>query len=122
MDALNVFGEPILSCSSEPITGFFRDGNCNTTAQDVGMHTVCVQVTAAFLAYSQSQGNDLTTPAPEYDFPGLKPGDRWCLCAARWLQAYQDNMAPKLYLRSTHQRTLETIPLEILRNYSLDLN
>lgn len=120
--SLNVFGEPLLECSNDPVTGFYRDGSCNTSNQDVGAHTVCIQITTEFLEYSRFKGNDLSTPIPEYGFPGLQPGNRWCLCAARWLEAEKDNMAPRVHLRRTHQRTLDIIPLELLRKYSLDLN
>lgn len=119
---VNVFGEPIEECSAEPLTGFFRDGHCNTSEQDVGSHTVCVQVSESFLEYSRFQGNDLTTPQPDFGFPGLKPGDRWCLCAARWLQAQEQGMAPKVFLRCTHQRALEVIPMDVLRQFAADLN
>jgi len=118
----NVFGESLLPCSDDPVTGFLRDGCCNTSDQDVGSHTVCIQVTEAFLQYSRFAGNDLSTPMPEYGFPGLKPGDRWCLCAPRWLQAHEQQMAPKVFLTRTHQRALETVPLDILRKYAADLN
>jgi uncharacterized protein (DUF2237 family) len=118
----NVFGEPIETCSDKPLTGFFRDGCCNTSAEDVGSHTVCVQVTAEFLEFSRFRGNDLSTPHPEYQFPGLKPGDRWCLCAARWLEAHEHGMAPKVFLRGTHQRALEIVPMATLRQFALDLN
>ena len=121
-ESVNVFDEPLLSCNDEPVTGFFRDGCCNTSEQDLGSHTVCVQLTAAFLEFTKSKGNDLSTPRPEFGFPGLKPGDRWCLCAARWAEAYEHDMAPRVYLRSTHKRALESVPLAILRNYAVDLN
>jgi uncharacterized protein (DUF2237 family) len=121
-EPLNVFGEPLLPCSEDPLTGFFRDGCCNTSEQDVGSHTVCIQVTEQFLQYSRFAGNDLSTPMPDFGFPGLQPGDCWCLCAARWLQAYQQQMAPKVYLTRTHQRALEVVPLELLRQYAADLN
>ena len=121
-ESINVFDEPLLSCNDEPVTGFFRDGCCNTSEQDLGSHTVCVQLTAAFLEFTKSNGNDLSTPRPEFGFPGLKPGDRWCLCAARWAEAYEHDMAPRVYLRSTHKRALESVPLAILRNYAVDLN
>ena len=120
--SINVFDEPLLSCNEEPVTGFFRDGCCNTSEQDLGSHTVCVQLTAAFLEFTRSKGNDLSTPRPEFGFPGLRPGDRWCLCAARWAEAYEHDMAPRVYLRSTHKRALKLLPLEILRNYAVDLN
>ena len=121
-DSLNVFGERLVSCSDEPVTGFFRDGCCNTSDQDTGSHTVCVKVTRQFLQFSRFRGNDLSTPMPHFEFPGLMPGDRWCLCAARWLEAEQHNVAPRVYLRSTHQRALEIIPLETLRQYAADLS
>ena len=121
-ESLNVFDEPLSPCSEEPVTGFFRDGCCNTNDQDVGSHTVCIQVTEEFLQYSRFVGNDLSTPVPEFGFPGLKPGDRWCLCAPRWMEAYERNMAPKVFLTCTHRRALEVIPLEVLRQYAADLN
>ncbi|MTI63861.1 DUF2237 domain-containing protein [Methylophaga sp.] len=121
-ESLNVFGEPLESCSEEPLTGFYRDGCCNTSDADYGQHTVCVQVNQAFLEYSRFRGNDLTTPMEEFGFPGLKEGDRWCLCAARWLEAYEHNMAPKVYLAATHQRASEIIPLDLLKEFAVDLN
>jgi hypothetical protein len=121
-ESLNVFGEPLESCSQDPVTGFFRDGCCNTSDADYGQHTVCIQVNQAFLEYSRFRGNDLTTPIKEFGFPGLKEGDRWCLCAARWLEAYEHNMAPKVYLAGTHQRATEIIPLELLKEFAADLN
>jgi hypothetical protein len=121
-ESLNVFGEPLESCSQDPVTGFFRDGCCNTSDADYGQHTVCIRVNQAFLEYSRFRGNDLTTPIKEFGFPGLKEGDRWCLCAARWLEAYEHNMAPKVYLAGTHQRATEIIPLELLKEFAADLN
>jgi len=121
-EPLNVFGEPLLPCSEDPVTGFFRDGCCNTNDQDVGSHTVCIQVTQEFLQYSRFAGNDLSTPVPEFGFPGLEPGDRWCLCAPRWVEAYERKMAPKVFLTRTHQRALEVVPLDVLRQYAVDLN
>ncbi len=120
--SLNVFGEPLEPCSHNPKTGFFRDGCCNTTDEDRGSHTVCVEVTREFLDFSRSRGNDLSTPMPQFEFPGLRPGDRWCLCAARWLEAQQHDAAPRVYLTSTHQRALEIVPLVVLREYAVDLN
>ncbi|WP_323846355.1 DUF2237 domain-containing protein [Microbulbifer magnicolonia] len=120
--SLNVFGDPLLACGTEPMTGFFRDGCCNTSEQDAGSHTVCVEVTAEFLAFSRSRGNDLSTPAEEYGFPGLQAGDRWCLCAARWLEAQQQGSAPRVYLQRTHIKALEIAPLALLRQYAVDLN
>jgi uncharacterized protein (DUF2237 family) len=121
-EPLNVFDEPLLPCSEDPLTGFLRDGCCNTSDEDPGSHTVCVQVTEEFLQYSRFAGNDLSTPVPEYGFPGLKPGDCWCLCAPRWVEAHEQNMAPRVFLRRTHRRALDTVPLEILRQYAVDLN
>ncbi len=121
-DSLNVFGEKLESCSEDPLTGFFRDGCCNTNEQDLGNHTVCVQLTQEFLEYSRFRGNDLSTPRPEFGFPGLKPGQRWCLCAQRWLEAFEHDMAPKVYLQRTHIRALEIITLEKLKSYAIDLN
>jgi len=121
-DSINVFDEPLEPCGTDPVTGFFRDGCCNTSQQDAGAHTVCARVTEAFLAFSRGRGNDLVTPRPEFGFPGLKPGDRWCLCASRWLEAANHDAAPRLYLRSTHKRALETVPMETLRRYALDLD
>ena len=120
--SLNVFGSPLQSCSENPVTGFLRDGCCNTSDTDIGSHTVCIEVTKDFLEYSRFKGNDLSTPVPEFDFPGLKPGNRWCLCAQRWLEAYKQNMAPKVFLTRTHQKALEIIPIELLKSYALDLN
>ncbi|WP_294923084.1 DUF2237 domain-containing protein [uncultured Paracoccus sp.] len=119
--AINVLGTPLLPCSADPLTGFFRDGCCNTGPQDQGSHTVCVIVTAEFLAFSKYLGNDLSTPRPEYRFPGLKPGDRWCLCAARFLQAAQEYVAPPVVLAATHRRALDILPLELLRKHAADL-
>jgi len=121
-EEINVLGEPLQSCSEKPLTGFFRDGNCNTCSEDVGSHTVCIQASQKFLEYSRFTGNDLSTPMPEYGFDGVKPGDHWCLCAARWLQAFDSGMAPKVYLMRTHQRALDVVPLEKLREYAVDLN
>jgi uncharacterized protein (DUF2237 family) len=121
-ESLNVFGEPLESCSENPVTGFLRDGCCNTGDTDIGSHTVCIEVTKDFLEYSRFIGNDLSTPIPDFDFPGLKPGDRWCLCAHRWLEAYKQDMAPKVLLIKTHQKALEIIPVELLKAYAVDLN
>lgn len=120
--SVNVFGEALQACSETPVTGFFRDGCCNTDDQDLGSHTVCIQVTREFLQFSKTRGNDLSTPRPEMDFPGLRPGDRWCLCAARWVEAYRHGTAPRVYLRRTHQRALEVVPLNLLRKYALDVS
>lgn len=118
---LNVYGMPMELCGNQPMTGFTREGFCSTGPQDLGSHTVCVQMTDAFLAYSKSKGNDLSTPLPDYGFPGLKAGDRWCLCAARWKEAYDDGMAPKVYILRCHQRCLEVVSLELLKQYAIDL-
>lgn len=121
-ESVNVFGEPLQHCGAEPLTGFYRDGACNTSEEDLGSHTVCIQATAEFLEYSRFRGNDLSTPVPEYGFKGLQPGDSWCLCAARWLEAYQHKMAPKVFLGRTHRKALEVIPLKLLKEYAADLN
>jgi len=118
---LNVFGEPIEECSSRPVTGFYRSGCCDTGPDDPGVHTVCVRVTAEFLEYSRSRGNDLSTPMPAYGFFGLQPGDCWCLCAERWKEALADGMAPPVKLAGTHAKTLEYVSLDALKAYALDL-
>jgi uncharacterized protein (DUF2237 family) len=116
MDAsLNVLGGALEPCSTAPVTGFFRDGHCNTCAEDRGSHTVCAVMTAEFLAFSKYVGNDLSTPRPEFGFAGLKPGDRWCLCAARFLQAHDEGCAPRVNLAATHRRALEVVPLAVLQ-------
>jgi len=120
--SINVFGEQLETCGEDPITGFYRDGKCNTCKEDVGSHTVCIEVSKKFLEYSRFRGNDLSTPVPEFDFRGLKPGDSWCLCAARWREAEESDMAPRLHLKSTHINALEIVPIEILRKYAVDLN
>ena len=120
--SVNVFGEALQGCSDKPLTGFFRDGCCNTSDADAGSHTVCVEVTREFLEFSRFRGNDLSTPHPEFRFPGLKPGDRWCLCAARWLEAQQSGMAPRVVLKGTHERALEVVPLDLLKKFAVDLN
>lgn len=113
---LNVLGTPLVPCSYDPLTGYFRDGCCNTNAQDQGSHVVCAKVTQAFLDFSLSQGNDLVTPRPNHRFAGLKAGDRWCLCALRWQQAYEAGVAPKVVLESTHLRALDYVTLEQLQS------
>jgi uncharacterized protein (DUF2237 family) len=118
--SLNVLGTRLEPCSMKPLTGFYRNGCCDTGQGDAGSHTVCVIVDAEFLALSKYLGNDLSTPRPEFRFDGLKPGDRWCLCAARFLQAAQEFAAPKVVLESTHARALDIIPLELLRVHSVD--
>jgi uncharacterized protein (DUF2237 family) len=118
----NVFGEPLESCSLAPRTGFTRSGACESGPEDPGVHSVCVQVTAEFLEFSRARGNDLSTPVPQFAFPGLKPGDRWCLCAARWQEAFEAGMAPKVVLRATHVRTLDVIEIADLKSHALDLS
>lgn len=112
--ALNVLGTPLIECGKAPLTGFYRDGCCNTGSLDSGTHTVCAVMTEEFLLFTKSKGNDLSTPLPYYDFPGLKPKDRWCLCVLRWKQAYEAGCAPKVILAATHAKTLETVTLEQL--------
>lgn len=118
-EAINVLDGPLALCSSDPVTGFFRDGHCNTCAADAGSHTVCAVMTAEFLAYSKYVGNDLSTPQPAFGFAGLKPGDQWCLCAARFLQAHDEGCAPRVHLEATHKRALDIVPLHILRQHAL---
>lgn len=120
--ARNVLGGTLLTCSIKPMTGFFRDGCCNTGPNDVGSHTVCVVLTADFLAFSKKSGNDLSTPMPEYGFPGLKPGDRWCLCAPRWQEAFLEEKAPKVVLAATHEGALDYTALADLKKFAVDLN
>ena len=122
MDAkLNVLGEPLTLCSEDPQTGYYRDGCCNTEAADIGSHTVCTRVTADFLEFSRSMGNDLSTPRPEFGFPGLSPGDQWCLCAARWQEALKAGAAPKVVLQATHAASLRIVKLADLKRHALDL-
>jgi hypothetical protein len=119
----NIYGEELIPCSTKPLTGFYRNGCCDTDNDDPGVHTVCVIVTEAFLAYSKSVGNDLTTPRPQWDFPGLVPGDRWCLCAARWVEALEAGVAPFVVLEATHEKTLDYVPMKELVKYAyIDLS
>ena len=118
---LNVLGEPLEECGTDPVTGFYRDGCCTSGPEDLGSHTVCAVMTAEFLAHQASIGNDLITPRPEFNFPGLEPGDRWCVVAARWLQAHHAGAAAPVVLASTHARALETIPLTVLRDHAVDV-
>jgi uncharacterized protein len=118
----NVLGGDLTSCSVRPLTGFYRDGCCNTGSDDRGLHTVCAVMTAEFLQFSASRGNDLSTPAPEYGFAGLKPGDRWCLCAMRWREAMEHGAAPRVVLGATNAKTLEVVHLEDLKRHAIDLN
>ena len=118
--ARNVLGGELEPCSRNPLTGFFRNGCCETGPDDLGLHTVCAVMTAEFLAYSKSVGNDLSTPQPAYHFPGLKPGDRWCLCAPRWKEALDDGQAPPLVLEATHEETLAIVPLGVLKDFAAE--
>jgi uncharacterized protein (DUF2237 family) len=117
----NVFGEPLEGCARNPMTGFYRDGCCNTGVDDAGSHTVCIVATAEFLAFSASRGNDLATPLPDYGFPGLRPGDRWCLCAPRWQEAHEAGQAPRVVLRATHEGALRYCALADLKRHAIDL-
>lgn len=118
---VNVFGEPLEPCSHDPSTGYFRDGHCNTCEEDTGSHTVCIVASKEFLQFSRFKGNNLTTPVTKYGFPGVKPGDCWCLCATRWLEAFEAGMAPRVFLTKTHKRALDLIPLERLKEFAVDL-
>ena len=116
--ARNVLGGELASCSTDPVTGFYRNGCCETGPHDTGMHTVCAVMTAEFLAFAKAAGNDLSTPRPEFAFPGLKPGDRWCLCAPRWKEALDAGMAPQLVLEACHEETLAIVPLGVLKDFA----
>ena len=118
----NVLGGPLGVCSEKPVTGFFRNGCCDTSPEDIGRHTVCIVATEAFLAFSKSRGNDLSTPMPEYDFPGVQPGQHWCLCAARWREALEAGQAPQVVLAATNEATLDIVSLEDLKRYAVDLH
>ncbi len=118
--SVNVLGGPLQSCSRDPMTGFFRNGACDTCAEDRGSHTVCAVMTAEFLAFSKYVGNDLSTPRPEFGFAGLKPGDHWCLCAGRFLQAHEDGVAPRVLLAATHAQALDVVPIDVLRLHAID--
>ncbi|MEM6481061.1 MAG: DUF2237 domain-containing protein [Pseudomonadota bacterium] len=117
--SVNVLGGALEVCGQDPVTGFFRDGYCNTCARDTGSHTVCANVTEEFLAFSKYVGNDLSTPRPEYGFAGLKPGDQWCLCAERFLQAHDEGCAPRVRLEATHSRALDIVPIDVLKDYAI---
>lgn len=119
---LNVLGLPLEPCSTNPLTGFFRTGSCLTGLDDVGRHTICAEMTAEFLEFSKARGNDLSTPHPEWAFPGLKPGDRWCIVAARWVEAYEAGMAPRVALLATHVKALDYVTLSTLKSFALDLS
>ena len=120
--ALNVLGEPLAPCGLDPVTGFYRDGCCNTDYEDVGIHVVCAKMTREFLAFSKKRGNDLSTPMPEHGFPGLKPGDRWCLCAGRWKEALDAGVAPPVVLQATHEEALAIVPLAVLKRHAIDIS
>ncbi len=120
--SINALGGTLEACSHDPLTGYYRDGHCNTCAQDAGSHTVCAVMTAEFLAYSAYVGNDLSTPRPDFGFAGLKPGDHWCLCAARFLQAHDEGCGPKVNLSATHRNALEIVPLKVLQEHALPMN
>lgn len=117
----NVYGDPLTGCSDRPLTGFYRTGCCHTGPEDLGLHTVCIEATAEFLAFSKARGNDLSTPHPDFGFPGLKPGDRWCLCAVRWREALEAGSAPRVVLAATHEATLDVVDLEDLKRHAIDL-
>jgi hypothetical protein len=121
MEERNVLGGPLEQCSGEPLTGFYRDGCCRTGPGDLGSHTICAVVSAEFLDHQQSIGNDLSTPVPQYRFPGLKPGDRWCVTAVNWLRSHDDDVAAYVVLAATHERALEVVPLDVLRQYAVDV-
>jgi uncharacterized protein (DUF2237 family) len=118
----NVLGAELESCCTSPLAGYYRNGRCDTGADDVGLHVVCARVTAEFLAFSKARGNDLSTPVPEFDFPGLEPGDQWCLCAGRWKEALAAGVAPPVVLAATHEAALEIVSLADLKRHALDLN
>ncbi len=120
--ALNVLGQPLQPCGLDPLTGFYRDGCCNTGYDDTGIHTVCVRVTREFLTFSRKRGNDLSTPLPEAGFPGLRPGNQWCLCAGRWKEALDAGVAPPVVLAATHEETLAIVPLAELKRHAVDLS
>ena len=121
-NSINVLGEILIPCSLDPLTGFYRDGCCSTGEEDKGQHTICAVMTNKFLIFSASKGNDLSTPMEEYGFPGLKPGDRWCLCADRWVEAWEAGCAPKVALQSTEQSALNHAPIDVLKEFAIDLS
>ena len=121
-ESLNVLDEPLEVCGQDPVTGFYRDGCCNSSDEDFGSHTICVEVNQKLLEYTRFRGNDLSTPMPDFGFPGLRTGDRWCLCAKRWLEAADDGMAPRVLLRSTHKRALKIVTLDKLKEFAKDLS
>lgn len=121
MPEKNVLGGELETCGTDPVTGWFRDGTCETAPEDIGSHTICAVVTAEFLAHQRGIGNDLTTPMPMYQFPGLKPGDRWCVTARNWMRAHRDGVAAPVVLAATHERALQIAPLEVLQQYAVDV-
>ena len=121
MSERNVLGEELEPCGTDPVTGFYRDGSCSCGPEDVGLHAVCAVMTTEFLAHQKAVGNDLSTPHPEWRFPGLRPGDRWCVVAARWMQAYQDGVVAPVVLAATNERALDLVPLEVLKKHSVDV-
>jgi len=122
MNQLNVFGQTLLPCCFDPLTGFFRDGYCNTNQQDYGTHIICALMTDSFLTFSRDRGNDLITPVPEFNFPGLVNGDYWCICVLRWIEAYENQMAPRIKLASTNKIALDYVDLEVLKKFAIDVN
>ena len=118
--SINVYGKELETCCDNPKTGFFRNGMCDTCKEDLGVHTVCILATEEFLVFSKGAGNDLSTPRPEFNFPGVKPGNRWCLCAMRWKEAYEQGKAPPVFLESTHEATLELVDFNILQQYAVN--
>ena len=118
--SINIYGKELETCCDNPKTGFFRNGSCDTCSEDRGLHTVCILATEEFLDFSKSVGNDLSTPHPEFNFPGLKPGNRWCLCARRWKEAYEQGKAPPVFLESTHEKTLKMVDFNILQGYAVN--
>ena len=122
MNQLNVFGQTLLPCCFDPLTGFFRDGYCNTNQQDSGTHIICALMTDSFLTFSRDRGNDLITPVPEFNFPGLVNGDYWCTCILRWIEAYENQMAPRIKLASTNKIALDYVDLEVLKKFAIDVN
>lgn len=121
MSDRNVLGQPLQQCGTDPVTGFYRDGCCSSGPEDIGLHTICAVVTAEFLAHQRTIGNDLSTPMPAYRFPGLTPGDRWCVTALNWLRAHQDGCAAPVVLAATHERTLDVVSLDVLQQYAVDV-
>ena len=118
--SINVFGKELETCCDNPKTGFFRNGMCDTCHEDIGIHTVCILATEEFLIFSKEVGNDLSTPHPEFEFPGVKPGDRWCLCALRWQEAYDQGKAPPVFLESTHEKTLKLVDIHLLQKFAVN--